>query len=54
MSAKHPKMASDQANIGLEWGVLVPESARIIEKQALASAGSYARWVFPQPAKLPS
>jgi len=40
MSAKHPEMASDQANIGLEWGVLVPESACIIEKRALASAAT--------------
>jgi hypothetical protein len=49
MSAKHPKMASDQAQNGLKWGDLALESARIIEKQALASAGSYARWVFQQP-----
>ena len=38
MRAKHPEMASDQAKMGLKWGGLAPQSARIIEKQALASA----------------
>jgi hypothetical protein len=38
MRAKHPEMASEQAQIGLEWSGLAPESARIIEKRALASA----------------
>jgi|JI102314DRNA_FD_contig_51_647585_length_687_multi_2_in_0_out_0_1 hypothetical protein len=38
MRAKHPKMGSDQAKTGLKWVGLAPESARIIEKQALASA----------------
>lgn len=38
MRAKHPEMASDQAKMGLKWGVLASESTRIIEKRALASA----------------
>jgi hypothetical protein len=38
MRVKHPEMASDQAPKGLKWGGLAPESARIIEKQTLASA----------------
>lgn len=36
MRAKHPEMASDQAKMGLNWGGLAPESARIIEKPAFA------------------
>ena len=38
MRAKHPEMASDQAKMGLKWGVLASESTRNIEKRALASA----------------
>ena len=38
MRAKHPEMASDRTKTGLKWGGLAPESARFIEKQALASA----------------
>lgn len=37
MRAKQPEMALDQAKMGLKWGGLALESARIIEKQALAS-----------------
>jgi hypothetical protein len=37
MREKHPEMASDQAQIGLKWGGLAPESASIIEKRVLAS-----------------
>jgi len=38
MRAKHLEMASDQVEMGLKWGGLAPESARIIEKRVLASA----------------
>ena len=38
MRAKHPEMASDQVEMGLKWGGLAPESARIIEKRVLTSA----------------
>jgi hypothetical protein len=51
MRAKHPQMASDQANMGLKWGGLAPQSTRIIEKQPLRQQRSCARWVFPQPVK---
>lgn len=37
MRAKRLEMAQNPAETGLEWGGL-PESARIIEKRALASA----------------
>ena len=37
MRAKHLEMGSGQAKTGLKWG-LAPKSARIIEKQALATA----------------
>ena len=51
MRAKHPEMASDQAKMGLKWGVLASESTRIIENEPLRQQRSCARWVFPQPAK---
>ena len=38
MRAKHLEMASDQVEMGLKWGGLAPESARIIEKRVLTSA----------------
>jgi hypothetical protein len=38
MRAKHPEMVSDQVEMGLKWGGLAPESARIIEKRVLTSA----------------
>jgi len=38
MRAKHPEMASNQAKMGLKWGGLAPQSARIIEKRVPASA----------------
>lgn len=41
MRAKHPEMASDQAKMGLKWGVLASESTRIIEKRALAGPSSF-------------
>ena len=50
MRAKHPEMASDKAKMGLKWGVLAPESTRIIENEPLRQQRSCARWVFPQPA----
>ncbi len=37
MRAKRPEMASDKAKMGLKWSGLAPESARIIQKRALAS-----------------
>ena len=53
MRAKHPEMASDKAKMGLKWGVLAPESTRIIENEPLRQQRSCARWVFPQPARIP-
>ena len=52
MRAKHPEMASDQAKMGLKWGVLASESTRIIENEPLRQQRSCARWVFPQPARV--
>ena len=52
MRAKHPEMASDQAKMGLKWGVLASESTRIIENEPLRQQRSCARWVFPQPVRV--
>ena len=53
MRAKHPEMAPDQAKMSLKWGGLRRSRPASSKNEPLRQQRSCARWVFPQPARIP-